>query len=320
MEKIKFSIIIPVYNVKEYISICIYSILNQDYQNYEIIVVNDGSTDASEQIICKINNNKIKIINKENGGLASARNEGIKYATGDYIWFVDGDDYIERDSLKILSKYIEEKEYDIISFRYFKDYNEYKILQSDNIDIEDEKQYPLVNTSACTKIFRREFYTNNRFSFTNGKIYEDLSLIPFIMCKTESVKFIEEPLYNYVYRNNSIMNISKNFNKNRDDKFFAIDTLYTLFKSNKIENEYKEELEYLTIKHLLIVYSTEIFPFKSNIYKGRCIKVIEYLNNINEKWYKNKYLKKSSILTKLYVWLFRKKFFLICKISLILKK
>lgn len=320
MEKIKFSIIIPVYNVKEYISICIYSILNQDYQNYEIIVVNDGSTDASEQIICKINNNKIKIINKENGGLASARNEGIKYATGDYIWFVDGDDYIERDSLKILSKYIEEKEYDIISFRYFKDYNEYKILQSDNIDTEDEKQYPLVNTSACTKIFRREFYTNNRFSFTNGKIYEDLSLIPFIMCKTESVKFIEEPLYNYVYRNNSIMNISKNFNKNRDDKFFAIDTLYTLFKSNKIENEYKEELEYLTIKHLLIVYSTEIFPFKSNIYKGRCIKVIEYLNNINEKWYKNKYLKKSSILTKLYVWLFRKKFFLICKISLILKK
>ena len=320
MEKIKFSIIIPVYNVKEYISICIYSILNQDYQNYEIIVVNDGSTDASEQIICKINNNKIKIINKENGGLASARNEGIKYATGDYIWFVDGDDYIERDSLKILSKYIEEKEYDIISFRYFKDYNEYKILQSDNIDTEDEKQYPLVNTSACTKIFRREFYTNNRFSFTNGKIYEDLSLIPFIMCKTESVKFIEEPLYNYVYRNNSIMNISKNFNKNRDDKFFAIDTLYTLFKSNKIENEYKEELEYLTIKHLLIVYSTEIFPFKSNIYKGRCIKVIEYLNNINEKWYKNKYLKKSSILTKLYVCLFRKKFFLICKISLILKK
>lgn len=320
MEEIKFSIIIPVYNIENYISKCINSILKQNYSNYEIIVVNDGSTDGSVDVVNKIKSDKIKLVNKQNGGLSSARNEGLKYTTGDYIWFIDGDDYIEENSLGILKKYIEEKKYDVISFRYNKEYPKTKILQIDNIDINDSKQYPLVNTSACTKIFRSEFYIKNNFTFTEGRIYEDLSLIPFIMCKAQNVKFIEESLYNYIFRDNSIMNTSKKFKKNRDDKFFAIDTLYSLFKNEKINKEYKEELEYLTIKHLLLVYSTEIFPFKSSIYKQRCINVLEYLNKINPKWYKNKYLEKSAIATRIYVSFFRRRLFLLCKISLIAKR
>lgn len=316
MKKTKFSIIIPMYNIQEYIEKCINSVLQQDYEDYEIIVVNDGSTDNSERIVSNIKNEKLLLINKPNGGLSSARNEGIKYATGDYIWFVDGDDYIEKDALRILNSHLQKEKYDVISFRYYKVYKKNKILQIDRMDINDKKQYPLVNTSAWGKIYRKDFYIKNNFRFTDGKIYEDLSLIPFIMCKAEKVKFIEEPLYNYIYRVNSIMNPTGKFKENRDDKFFAISTLYQLFQSEGIKEEYKEELEYLAIRHLLLVYSTEILPYKPYIYKDRCIKVLKYMNNVNPKWYKNQYLKKSANATKIYVLIFRMKLFGLCKICL----
>lgn len=320
MREIKISLIIPMFNIEKDIEKCINSILNQDYSNYEIIVVNDGSTDNSENIVKNIKNKKVLLINKQNGGLSSARNEGVKYATGDYIWFVDGDDYIEQNALKKINNVLTEEKYDIISFKYFKEYAGKKVLQKDNIDILDSFQYPLVNTSACTKVFKKEFYIKNNFSFFEGRIYEDLSLIPFIMCKAESVKFINNSLYNYVYRENSIMNNSNRFNINRDDKFLAIERLYKLFKDSGIEEKYKNELEYLTIKHLLIVYSTEILKFSNKIYKNRCINVLKYLDYNNKAWYKNSYLKDSSILTRVYVSLFRHKLFFLCKISLLIKK
>lgn len=316
MEKIKFSIIVPVYNIENYIEKCITSILNQNYNNYEIIIVNDGSTDNSVKIVDEIKSDKIKLVNKKNGGLSSARNEGLKYAIGDYIWFIGGDDYIEKDALKILNNYLLEDNYDVISFRYYRVYKENKTLQIDKMDIKDKRQYPLVNTSAWGKIYRRDFFVNNNFQFTEGKIYEDLSLIPFIMCKAEKVKFIEEPLYNYIYRTDSIMNPTGKFKENRDDKFFAIDTLYQLFKNEGIKEQYKEELEYLAIRHLLLVYSTEILPYSKEIYKIRCVKVLEYLNNINSKWYKNKYLKQSALSTKIYVGIFKRRLFKVCKTCL----
>ncbi len=320
MKETSISIIIPVFNIKKYIEKCIFSILEQDYQNYEILVINDGSTDNSEEVIRKIRSNKIKIINKENGGLSSARNEGVKHAKGEYIWFIDGDDYIERDSLKTINELVNNKKYDIISFGFYKETYNKKELQRDDIDILDKKQYILVNTSACTKVFNRTFYIENRFHFSEGKIYEDLSLIPFIMSKTQNIKFIEKPLYNYVYRENSIMNNNIKFNKNRDDKFFALDRLTKLFKKNDTFLKYYSEIEYLVIKHLLIVYSTEILKFNKKIYKDRCKHVLEYLNTNYKEWEKNKYLMKTPILTKIYIYMFKRKLFMLCKIALLFKK
>ena len=320
MEDVKFSLIIPAYNVSNYIVNCIKSITNQEYSNYEIIIINDGSTDETEEKIKKLDDASIKIINKENGGLSSARNEGVKYATGDYIWFVDGDDEIESNALTILNEYLKIEKNDILSFRYYRKYKEKKVMQVDNIRTNNLKEYVLVNTSACTKLFKRDFYIKNKFNFNENIIYEDLALVPFIMTKAKKVKFIEEPLYIYYNRKTSIMNIRNKFNSNRDDKFKAIDQLYTLFKNERTIDNYKVELEYLAIKHLLLVYSTEILPFSSKVYKSKCKKVIKYLNNINDKWKKNIYIKKSSIKTQIYIYLFRKKFFLICKLLLIFKR
>ena len=320
MENPKISIIIPMYNVQDYIEKCVNSILKQKYDNYEIIIVNDGSTDNSYNMVKSIDSSRIKIITKSNGGLSSARNEGLKYVTGEYIWFIDGDDYIEDDALELLVKNIKKEDYDVICFYYYNEYKGNKKIQVDKVNIKKLSERPLINTSACAKIFKKDFYEQNKFIFTEGIIYEDLALIPFVMAKANKIKLIEKPLYNYVKRENSIMNQRKKFNKNRDDKFKAIDILSNHFIAEGINEKYKEELEYLIIKHLLLVYSTEILPFKAEIYKERCKNVLKYLNKINVKWYENKYLKSSAKITRLYVWLFRKKLFKLCKISLKFKR
>ena len=128
---IKFSIIVPVYNVEKYIKKCINSILNQTYKNYEIIIINDGSTDKSKKILESYKNiDNIKIINQTNKGLSVARNIGIKNASGDYLLFVDSDDYIDNDLLENLNKNITDEE--IIRFQTRTVDESYKVLKEYN--------------------------------------------------------------------------------------------------------------------------------------------------------------------------------------------
>lgn len=320
MRQIKFSLIVPMYNIENYIEKCIKSILEQSYTNFEIIIVDDGSTDNSYEVVKKYKSEKVKIIRKKNGGLSDARNAGMKHITGDYIWFIDGDDYIEKDALQILYNKVQEKEYDVVSFSYFYDYGNKKIEFNDRMDGTLEKQLPLISNSACSKIYKKEFYLKNNFEFLYGKIYEDLALIPFVLVKAKEVAIIKDHIYNYVQRQGSIMNFGKKFKTNRDDKFDALDKLYSLFKNDNLYDKYKEELEYLAIRHLILVYSSEILPFARDIYAPRCERVLKYLENINKKWYNNKYIKKSSKLTRIYVYMFKMKCFHLCKIALKFKK
>ena len=119
MKMPKYSLIVPVYNVQKYIEKCISSILDQDYANYEIIIVDDGSTDKSAEIIDRIanlNRDKIVSIHQENKGLGGARNTGLEKATGKYVWFIDSDDTIAPYSLKHLDEFIQKQEVDILVF------------------------------------------------------------------------------------------------------------------------------------------------------------------------------------------------------------
>ena len=121
MSKIDLSIIVPVYNVEAYIAECLNSLVNQNYQDYEIIVVDDGSPDGSMIIADDIakKSDKIKIMHKENGGLSSARNFGLEHASGQYIWFVDSDDRIETDCLAQLVERMKKYDLDILSFNAY---------------------------------------------------------------------------------------------------------------------------------------------------------------------------------------------------------
>lgn len=319
MKKNKFSIIVPVYNVEKYISKCIESILSQDYDNFELIIVNDGSTDKSLRIVEKYDDKRLKIFSKKNGGLSSARNYGIGKATGDYIWFIDGDDYIQPHSLSKLSKIISQDSPDAICF-------EYNIVRSDrikrfreNIIYDDIRDFPIVSVSACTKIFDKKLFLRSNSLFYEGIYYEDLELIPYILCISKKVYFFREALYNYVQRENSIMNGKNCDYGKKDDKFIAINNLILRFKKERIYDIYKTQLEFLMIRHLLFVYSSEISIYSNKIYVKKCKKTLEFLNSKNKNWHKNEYLKKSSIYSKIYAFLFRKKFFYICKLIIILK-
>ena len=307
----KLSCIIPVYNVENYIEKCISSIEKQYCDEIEIIVVNDGSTDKGIEKIIKYSN--IKIINKKNGGLSSARNEGIKAAKGEYIWFIDGDDYIEENAIRKILEKIKNEKSDIIYINYYKEINNKKIPIRESTSNYSLERRLFINTSACTKIFKRNFWNEHKLFFHEGIIYEDLALIPYVTLLTDNISQLEECIYIYVTRNNSIMK-NKKFIEKKDDKFIALEDLKKYLQSAKLYDEYKEQYIYIVIRHLLIVYSAEIIGFKRKIYKDRFDKVNCILNDLDEKWIQNKYLNEQNILKRFFVFLFKHKMYFSCKI------
>ena len=141
VSEIVFSLILPVYNVEKHLRKCMNSILNQTFKgNIEIILIDDGSTDQSGKICDEYAaiNQKIKVIHKKNGGLCAARNCGMQYATGKYIWFIDSDDYIEDDALLKFYEEIEQFEWDVLLFSFFEEYynNEDVVLKIKNGGID----------------------------------------------------------------------------------------------------------------------------------------------------------------------------------------
>lgn len=210
----KISVIVPVYNVEKYLKKCVNSILEQTYQNIEVILVDDGSTDKSG-LLCdemRETDNRIRVIHKENGGLSSARNAGIEKAEGDYLGFIDSDDYIERDMFETLIKAIKRTEKDIACCGRIVDiFGEYSNVE---FALNHETEYSTVeairevlllekiDVSACDKLYKRELF--NQMTYPEGKISEDAAVIFDILEKSNGVVHVGKPFYHYVFRNNSI--------------------------------------------------------------------------------------------------------------------
>lgn len=222
---LKISIIVPVYNVEKYLEECLESIINQTYSNIEIIIINDGSTDNSK-FICetyKRKDNRIELLNKKNGGLSSARNMGLLYSTGEYVLFIDSDDYIRLDMCEILVKHIIETGADIIWFNYYNldnknniKYNnlvkEYKLYNELNRVFWKDLLYKYkLNEVVWNKIYKRNIIPNK--VFFEGKIHEDTFAFIQILKNATKIKMIKESLYYYrSNRKNSIMHIKNNSN------------------------------------------------------------------------------------------------------------
>lgn len=208
----KISIIIPVYNTEKYIERCLNSVINQKYENKEIIVINDGSTDKSEEKINKYIN-KITYIKKENSGLSDTRNVGIEKATGEYIMFIDSDDYIEECLLDKLKSYINQ-EIEMIKYKSRKVTEEGKEIQiMDGPVFETTKGEEAFSKmcftdqlmeTACIYLYKTELLKKNQFRFSKGLYHEDFGLIPLIILKAET--FVSTGIcgYNYVQSSNSI--------------------------------------------------------------------------------------------------------------------
>ncbi len=235
----KISIIIPVYNVEKYLNRCIESIVNQTYKNIEIILINDGSTDNSQKILNEYKKYKnIFVYKKNNGGLSSARNYGLKYVTGDYIMFVDSDDWIDINCIENLVSYLcTNKNIDIIEFGY-RNVNDAGIINQhkfDNKQIDDNNnilyEYFYGNTivdMVCNKIYKATLFDN--LMFVEGKIHEDYMITPKLLYKSNNISIISDVYYNYYRRDNSITN--SKYTEKKLDRLFAGEYVVDFCRAN----------------------------------------------------------------------------------------
>lgn len=211
----EISIIVPVYNVEKQIRNCLESLVNQTIKNYEIIVVNDGSTDDSEVIIneyCEKYGSLIKYYSKENSGVASTRNFGIEKANSKYISFVDGDDYIDEKYVEKLLPFINEN-IDVIKYKLQKvDENGNLIERVDGPVFAVKNAEEAFNIlygndvlidSPCVYAFKKLIFEENKYKFERH-YHEDYGLIPIVILSAKSMISLNEYLYNYVQVDNSI--------------------------------------------------------------------------------------------------------------------
>lgn len=214
MQNKKVSVIVPVYNMEKYLSRCVDSILAQTYANLEVILVDDGSKDSSPAICDKYaeRDGRIKVVHKENGGLSSARNAGLDVASGDYIGFVDSDDYISSDMYSQLCRRLDNSDCEIANVMYVRADENGKTTPSKvphNTDKEiSSEQFArelMLHTgdvSVCTKLFKSELFNNIRFP--EGKLNEDLLFILDVLGRVKKIAFVAYVGYFYFTRSGSI--------------------------------------------------------------------------------------------------------------------
>lgn len=298
----KVSVIIAVYNVEEYIERCLISVINQSEKNIEVIVVNDGSTDNTLKIIKDIvvNDNRITIINKKNQGLIEARKSGFLVANGEYILFLDGDDWLERNAVEVLINTAKNDKADVVIYNGFYSYDDKKIKYNtiNNYYLEEIKKNPLkhlfldnITPGIVYKFIKRDFIIDKKICFPYKISYaEDLAMVSNIFMHNPKISILDKNLYNYYQREGSI---SKSTDKILEVNN-AILFIEKKLKEKGIYKEYEKEFEFMVFRHLFLskilrikyIYSQRRIVFKQ--YKEKKIKIknnkyiCEYLSYSNK--------------------------------------
>ncbi len=297
----KVSIIVPVYNVEEYLERCLDSLVNQTLKDIEIIIVNDGSTDGSKEKIQKyINKYKnIVYLEKENGGLSSARNYGIPYAKGEYIGFVDSDDYVELTMYeKMYNKAIEEKS-DMVECDFIWEYPNKK--REDIGKVYSNKKEAIVEARvvAWNKIIKKDIIDKTKITFPEGLRYEDIEFFYKLVPHLNKISFVKETFVHYIQRESSIANTQ---NERTGEIFKVWENVLNYYIENNIFNEYRSELEYSYTRILLCSSLKRITKVKDKKIRKALIKLT--WQNLNKKfphWKQNKYLNSTKSFKNLYL-------------------
>lgn len=256
----KISIVVPVYKVEKEIHRCMESLLDQTFKSIEIILVNDGSPDNCPKICDEYSkkDDRVKVIHKENGGLSDARNVGLLEAVGEYVLFVDSDDYIDKNACEVFYKNIKDN-IDIIVADAIKIENDRKILMC-HAEISSEfilsgKEFlkrqlasKKMNMAVWLNLYRRNFLIENNLFFKKGILHEDEQWTPRVFLAANKVKYIKFPFYNYIIREDSIT-------KKKDRTKNGIDLVNTCYELEKIY----EEIDDVELKRLLNDYLVMLF-------------------------------------------------------------
>lgn len=243
------SIIVPIFNVQDYVSECIESLLAQTYQNIEIILVDDGATDDCPTICDRYAEEykSVFVIHKKNGGLSDARNVGLRSAKGEYVLFIDSDDYIDKQMVEILYIAAENNNAAISACEYRKIYDK-PIIEKGDVDattsVVSGKElikalysgnYSNVGFVAWNKLYKKSLFIDNDIEYPYGRVYEDTFITYKLLYNAAYVAIVNYPLYNYRIRVGSIMKSNYNLKKCRD--WFDGDRSAVVFFENRSETE-----------------------------------------------------------------------------------
>lgn len=291
----KISVIVPVYNVEEYLPKCLDSLVNQTFDDFEVVVINDGSPDNSQKIIDEYQEKYPDIIKsfvKENGGLSSARNFALDKVNGEYIFYLDSDDWVDTRLLEKLYSKVQSENADIVVCGAYSVLNDEK-TEIDRYDYSPDinKNYILFRPSAWCKLIKKDIMENKEIKFLEKHIYEDIAVMPALCLYANKISFVNEPLYFYLVREGSIMN-QKKYSKSLEDIFDSLDYLEKLFINKDSFEKYKEELEFLYIKNLLHAASLRFLPFDEG--REKILRIADMMKEKFPEWRKNKYYKKES--------------------------
>ena len=296
-KKIKVSIIVPMYNTEKDVARCLETLANQTLQDIEIIVVNDGSTDNSKKIVLdyarKYSN--IVYLEKKNGGLSDARNYGMKFANGEYIAFVDSDDFTDYTMFEKMYNKAIESNADYVECDFYWSYhlgkNKWKNKVDKGVRFQNKKEMMVYGrVVAWNKLIKRSIIKEN---FPVGLLYEDIEFFYKLIPQINTFAFVEEPLYFYVQRDNSLVN-KQTFKTGQIFNIF--NDVFDYYKKNNLFDEYKDEIEYSYTRILLCSSLKRISKIEDKVAKEKLL--YETWQNLNTKfpdWKKNKYLKNKSL-------------------------
>ena len=258
----KISVIIPVYNAEKYLNQCISSITNQTMRDIEIIAINDGSTDNSLNVLDELSQGykgKLKVYTKENGGAGSARNIGIENASGEFIKFVDADDYLKVDILEKMYTIAKEHGVSLVRGNYQTILGSIKmddkcswgdINGSQIVDLRQNKDYIVTETPGIgNKLISRDLIGDLRFPEKTK--WEDLAIMPVIIASSEQLFHMDEPVYNYRVNMNTTIKDFINKIPNVLDIIKCVENIEIQMKERGLSEEYKSQIESLYILHTL---------------------------------------------------------------------
>ena len=311
---IKVSIVLPVYNVEKYLRQCLDSIFVQTLDEIEVVAVNDGSTDGSLAVLEEYEkkySGKMHVYTTENHGVSHARNYGVERAVGEYVMFVDSDDFIREDMCEILYEKAVTDGNDLVCCGRYNIYSDVDLQDSSkalevpleqNFQLKDRKfELTKISPFPWDKLFKREIF--DKYKFVENLRFEDLLFIYTVSSQCKSIGYVSD--YLYYYRRSNMSSFLNTFNEATLDLFRSYDHLVSFYKEHGIFEDYKVEIEYICIRHVFFRFLNMFDPADyKNSYKEKNMyinKAFSWLNENFPNWTENHYYKYSlSGRTKIY--------------------
>lgn len=298
----KVTVIVPIYNVEKYLARCIDSLVNQTLNEIEIVLVNDGTKDSSGKIAmqyAKQYKEKIIYLEKENGGLSDARNYGLAYAKGEYIAFLDSDDYIEKDAYEKMYEKAKLENADYVECDFIWEYPNKKRKDKCYQYNNKKEMLAFARVVAWNKLIKREIIEENNIRFPKGLRYEDIEFTYKLIPHLNKICYVDQCFIHYIQRKNSIANVQ---NEKTAEIFEILDNVIRYYKEKNLFEEYRNELEYNYARYLLCSSLKRICKIANKQIRKRLIRQTWSKLNIEfPEWKENKILKDVHIKKNIYM-------------------